>query len=87
MHMQNIESSSNIRAFGHSPATNAMRIQFANGSVYEYTGVPQDIVEGFASAESKGSYFAKNIRGQFEAVKIETPPEQWSRPEIEDDVV
>lgn len=57
--------SSNIVSVGHSPQTNEMEIEFANGGVYHYAGVPAHIHDALVNAESVGSHFHKHIRPNF----------------------
>lgn len=36
-----------------------------NSSLYKFSGIPQNMVEEWEKAESKGRYFSKNIRGKY----------------------
>jgi hypothetical protein len=55
--------SSNIAAVGYDAVQNILYVQFkGKDTVYEYHGVPLDTYETMMSAESIGSYYAKNIR-------------------------
>jgi hypothetical protein len=48
-----------------------MVIYIGEGSeVYECEGVPQDVWSEFKRAESKGKYFNKYIRGQYNSSQI-----------------
>lgn len=40
-------------------------IQFRDGSVYVYSGVPADVYDGLLSAGSKGKFFNTMIEGQY----------------------
>lgn len=61
-------TSSQIHSLGHDPATNTLRIQFANrkdgtpGSVYDYANVDAAIHAAMVKAESVGSHFGKHIK-------------------------
>lgn len=61
MHMQSVHSSQ-INAIGYAPATQAMRIEFKSGALYEYANVPQDVFDAFSAAPSIGSHFYKHIK-------------------------
>lgn len=37
-----------------------------NGKRYEFCGVPRRTFDGFQGASSKGEYFNRNIKGQFD---------------------
>jgi hypothetical protein len=45
-----------------------LQIEFRNGAVRVFTGVPLRIVSALASAESPGSYYIDHIRTNFERV-------------------
>lgn len=55
--------SSNISGVGHDEESGALIVQFSNGTAYRYSGVAPETVNDFLAAESKGRYFAANIRG------------------------
>jgi hypothetical protein len=69
--------SSNIVAVGYDSATNTLEIEFkpaqpnANARVYRYEGVPLETFERLLKAESKGSFFSSEIRGRFQALRVE----------------
>jgi hypothetical protein len=55
--------SSQLTAYGYDAATSVLAIQFkSSGSVYHYFDVPQSVFDGLNAAESKGSYFIRNIK-------------------------
>jgi len=57
-------TSSNILAVGHDPATETLHVQFTSGKTYAYSHVEAEQHQALVTADSVGSYFAKNIRGQ-----------------------
>ena len=54
--------SSVIRRFMYVPDARELTIEFVTGRRYVYSGVPEEEVQAFRSAFSKGSYFNRNIR-------------------------
>lgn len=62
--------SSNIASIGYKKTEKLLEIRFNNGSVYQYSDVPQDIYEGLQSAESKGKFFHSKIRTGFSFKKV-----------------
>jgi hypothetical protein len=54
--------SSHLFAVGHDPEQNKLRVQFRDGSVYEYDDFTQEHHEQFMNAPSHGKHFAQNIR-------------------------
>ena len=58
--------SSLIRTAHYWPDHKALELCLTGGRRYLYLGVPADIAEGFAAAQSKGTYFNQAIRGRFD---------------------
>jgi len=42
-----------------------LKITFTSGRTYVYNDVPQDVVDGLASAESPGRYFSSSIKDTY----------------------
>ena len=61
--------SSNIAAAGYE--NNVLRVQFSNGTQYDYKGVSSEVFNSFIEAKSQGKFFHKNIRGVFQSTKHE----------------
>ena len=57
--------SSQISEIGYSPAYSILRVQFKNGSVYEYQDVPKEIYEALEMAASIGKFFSASIRSKY----------------------
>jgi hypothetical protein len=55
-------SSSNLSAIGYDDHTSTLRIEFNNGTAYEYYDVPSKIFDGLMSAGSKGQYFDQFVK-------------------------
>lgn len=63
-------SSSHIVAIGYDPDSGVLEVEFTNGAVYTYTGVPLVEYEGIMSADSKGQYLHANIKGRYPYAKL-----------------
>ena len=63
-------SSSNVSAIGYAPDSGVLEVEFTNGAVYSYSGVPLGEYEGFMRAESKGKYLHANIKGRYPYAKL-----------------
>ncbi|MEW6765240.1 MAG: KTSC domain-containing protein [Pseudomonadota bacterium] len=64
-------SSSNLRAVGYDPATRTLEVEFLNGGLYSYSGVPASVHAGIMSASSHGSYFDAYIKeGGYPCTKL-----------------
>lgn len=58
-------TSSNIASIGYDPDSLTLEIEFKNGSIYQYFDVPQNVFDAFRTADSKGSFLASQIKGNF----------------------
>lgn len=61
--------SSNLKSVGFENGT--LEVEFGNGSIWQYQGVPAEVYNAMLAADSVGSYFAKNVRGTYESVRVE----------------
>lgn len=57
--------SSAIRAVEYDAHTHVLTVQFTSMQVYDYLDVPESEYLGLLNAESKGSYFSRNIRDRY----------------------
>ena len=57
----------------YEPCQSTLQLEFRNGAVYRYLAVPGDIYHGLLSADSKGTYFNRNIRNRFAFVLLRRP--------------
>lgn len=55
-------SSSNLKAIGYDPQTRTLEVEFLNGGLYSYSGVPSSVHSGLMSAASHGSYFDAHVK-------------------------
>lgn len=63
-------SSSNILAVGYEVENQIVHVQFLNGSIYIYKGVPQHEFEGLLNAPSVGSYLHRNYKNIYAYERI-----------------
>ena len=64
-------SSSTIKAVVYNSDTRNLFIRFQTGAEWVYEGVPSLIFDHFMKSESKGQFFAKNIKDAFPSKKLE----------------
>lgn len=57
--------STTIAQHGYDPVKQQMTVQFKNGNVYSYSGVPQKVYDQYQASESQGSFHANNIKGRY----------------------
>ena len=62
--------SSNLRAIGYDPATHTLEVEFINGGLYQYSGVPSQVHSALLSAVSHGSYFSHAIKNVYRCHKV-----------------
>lgn len=58
-------ASSNIRSVGYDPQTQTMEVEFMNGTIYQYYGVPENIYDQMMGEQSKGRFLNTYIRNQY----------------------
>jgi len=63
-------SSSNLRSVGYDLSSQTLEIEFKDGSVYQYFGVPQSVYSGLMSASSVGSYLAAQIKSTYRYARV-----------------
>jgi hypothetical protein len=63
-------SSSNIRSIGHDEETEVLEVEFKSGAVYQYSGVSAHLAQNLLGATSVGSYFAANIKDNFQFKRV-----------------
>jgi hypothetical protein len=63
-------SSSNLQSVGYDPVSRILEIEFHDGRVYRYSGVPESVHRGLMGAASKGSHFADFIKDHYTCVRV-----------------
>ena len=58
--------SSNIAQIGYDATTQQSYVEFKEGRTYIYSAVPDLSVQEFLDADSKGSYFSREIKPNYE---------------------
>jgi hypothetical protein len=63
-------SSSNLKSVGYDPNSALLEIEFQGGSIYQYSGVPQNVHQALMAATSLGSFVHEHIRGKYSYRKV-----------------
>jgi len=63
--------SSNIESIGYDAASKILEVEFKNGGIYQYKGIPQEIYNELMEADSVGSFLSRRIKRMFECERIE----------------
>jgi hypothetical protein len=61
-----IAQSSHIYGHEYDPQSRRLVIQFTNGAIYSYEGVPPTEYHNMAQSNSAGQYFHSKIKGRYE---------------------
>lgn len=73
IYRQPVDSSS-LASVGYDPTSQTLEVEFRNGGVYRYFGVPVSVCEALLSASSKGGFLVAEVRHQFPYVRVSGPP-------------
>lgn len=55
-------SSSTIRSIGYDSSSQTLEVEFRDGRIYHYFGVPEGVYLGLMSAPSKGQFLDANVK-------------------------
>ena len=58
-------SSTCLSSATHDPRTNSLELEFCQGRIYRYEGVPEGVFRKLTSAPSQGQYFNQKIRSRY----------------------
>lgn len=62
--------STTLAAVAFDASRHCLRLQFRDGSCYEYTGVPNAVFQALLTAQSKGAFLNRALRGKFPYVRL-----------------
>jgi len=63
-------SSSNLKSVGYDPTSLVLEIEFRNGNIYQYDGIPEDVYVSFMAASSLGSFLHRHIKEKYPYRKV-----------------
>jgi hypothetical protein len=66
-------SSSLLASVSYDAGQSVLQLELCDGAIYRYFAVPPAIYEGLLAAESKGSYFNREIRDCFRYALVRRP--------------
>lgn len=58
-------ASSNIRSVGYDSQTQTLEVEFLDGSIYQYYGVPANLYDQMMQEQSKGRFLNAYIKHQY----------------------
>lgn len=65
--------SSQVKSIGYHPGTGLLEVEFHNGGVYRYEGVPADVHQKLIEAESVGRALGQHVKGTYRYAKAPKP--------------
>jgi hypothetical protein len=60
-----VVESTTLTTVAYDRASQVLRLEFRSRAAYCYFGVPPGVHQDLMAADSKGSYFNRNIRGRY----------------------
>jgi hypothetical protein len=54
-----------LSSVGYDAARRVLEVEFTNGRVYQYFGVPRHEVERLLGADSQGAFFSDRVRDRY----------------------
>lgn len=68
-----VAQSSHLQSYDYDPETQILTVEFVNGTIYQYAGVPQTEYWNLAQNGGSGTYFHSKIRNNYNFQKIFDP--------------
>jgi hypothetical protein len=69
--MQRHHVSSSVIAFvAHDGRSNTLEVEFRNGRLYEYFGVPREAFDELLASDSVGKYFNEEIKPRYRSARV-----------------
>jgi hypothetical protein len=63
-------TSSNVCSIGYDIDSQTLEVEFNNGAVYQYSGVPEYEYTGLMDSDSKGGRMHSHIKNQYPCTKL-----------------
>ncbi|HVK65153.1 MAG TPA: KTSC domain-containing protein, partial [Polyangium sp.] len=63
-------TSTSLRSVGYNPEAHELDLEFKDGRLYRYSGVPAEVHDELLHAPSLGRYFLANVRGQYPCERL-----------------
>lgn len=74
--------SSNIISIGYAPEREMLAVEFKSRAIFHYRGVSLELMTAFYCAPSRGTFYAKHIKGKFSAQKMTGPCDNCAIPGV-----
>ena len=70
-----VAQSSHLQSYSYDADSQVLTVEFQNGTIYQYAGVPHTEYFNLSQSGGAGTYFHAKIRGQYPTQKIFDPRE------------
>lgn len=74
--MRAVAQSSHLQNYEYDANTQTLTIQFVNGAIYQYAGVPMTEFHNMVQSGGAGTYFWTKIRDKYPTTKIADGPKK-----------
>lgn len=68
-----VAQSSHLQSYSYDADTQTLTVEFQNGSIYQYAGVPQTEYWNLEQSGGAGTYFHAKIRNNYSYQKVFDP--------------
>jgi hypothetical protein len=63
-------SSSNVRSVGYDVGDGTLEVEYKNGSLYQYSHVPEAVYSALMHAPSIGLYLKENVKDRYRYQRV-----------------
>lgn len=72
--LESISQSSSLAGYGYDAERLLLAVQFnGRGAIWQYANVPLEVALAFGAAQSKGTFYAKEIRSKYSGARMTGP--------------
>jgi hypothetical protein len=68
--LRQVVSSASVLSVGYDDTTETLEVEFWQGEVYRYTGVPRTVYDDLLRAESIGDFFNVHVRDAYTSARV-----------------
>lgn len=70
MDYQETGSSDLVQGVSHDPSDDTLTVHFKNGRIYDFAGVPQNVVDQMVTADSVGRFFHQWVKPYYSGSEV-----------------
>jgi len=65
-----VVDSTSMLSWGYDPITKRMEVEYHNGKLYSFFGIPEELSRELDASPSKGGYMERNVKGVYSYEKL-----------------